>query len=300
MSQRFVFGIGELLFDLLPDGKHAGGAPVNFVYHMNLCGFHAIAVSAVGRDENGKELLDAVRAKGLSIEGISQNDLPTGTAGVQIVNGRNVFAIAEPAAWDRISLGEELLARAECAAAVCFGTLAQRGAWNQHEIRTFLNRIPENALKILDVNFRQRYYSEAVVRRSLELCNTLKVSEEEYPVLAGLLGLPEDPMTALPRLAEMYQLRNVLFTRGGEGASMLSGAEWIHHPCVPCPAVADTVGCGDGFTSYWAAAILRGKSDEEALAIAGKAASVIAGKPGAMPEMPEELLRLCGPSTSFC
>ena len=292
MKERYVFGIGELLFDLLPDGKHLGGAPVNFAFHLFRCGFRAYPVSAVGRDDNGDELLRAVGGKGLPTDGISRNDLPSGTAGVRILGDGNMFFISEPAAWDRIVPSDDLLGKAGFASAVCFGTLAQRGEWNRNAIRSFLRHIPDAALRIFDVNFRQEYFSETVLLDSLPLCNVLKVSEEEYPVLEKSLRLSGTATDALGRLAEKYRLRSVLFTRGENGASVFSGGLWRHRKAEFCPCVADTVGCGDGFTSFWTAAVLNGKDDAEALEIAGKAASFIAGKSGAMPEMPEEIIRL--------
>src|SRR5215203_143285 len=76
-----IVGIGEVLWDVYPDGrKVAGGAPFNFAFHCHQLGHPAVIVSRVGDDDLGRELRERVRELGLSDEYIQTDDEhPTGT-----------------------------------------------------------------------------------------------------------------------------------------------------------------------------------------------------------------------------
>ena len=159
-----VVGLGEALWDMLPAGRQIGGAPANFAYHAGQFGHRAYAVSAVGRDELGQELISKFEEAKLNMV-IPQVDYPTGTVGITLnESGIPQYEIREDVAWDNIPVSEELLALAQDTSAVCFGSLAQRSIVSRRTIQRFLEAMPDNrqTFKIFDVNLRQNYYDRDV------------------------------------------------------------------------------------------------------------------------------------------
>ena len=77
MNNKIIVGLGEALWDCLPEGRKIGGAPANFAYHASQCGFEAYAVSAVGNDALGDETIEALKSNGLKLE-MPRVECPTG------------------------------------------------------------------------------------------------------------------------------------------------------------------------------------------------------------------------------
>ncbi len=158
-------GIGEVLWDMLPDGKKAGGAPANFTYHVSRFGIDGRIVSAVGPDSLGQEILDVFSSKGM--RGIIPKvQFPTGTVQVTLdAAGIPVYRIMEGVAWDNIPYSAELDRLASETGAVCFGSLAQRSPVSRATVNRFLDAIPDDGqtLKIFDINLRQ--YAPASYRQ---------------------------------------------------------------------------------------------------------------------------------------
>ena len=156
MSKKVIVGIGEILWDLLPSGKALGGAPANFAYHATRLGEEGWAVSAIGPDALGREIMDIVAEKRLK-NIISVTDKPTGTVQVELdAKGVPTYTIMEDVAWDNIPFTPEMEALARRADAVCFGSLVQRMASRASVLR-FLRATRPDALKVFDINLRQHY-----------------------------------------------------------------------------------------------------------------------------------------------
>lgn len=286
-----VIGMGEALWDVLPDGRKIGGAPANFAYHVSQFGLPSCVVSAVGDDELGKETLQNLTSKGLNLV-IPQIPYPTGTVQVTLDgNGIPAYDIKEGVAWDNIPFTSELEEIARNTRAVCFGSLAQRSIVSRETIHKFLDAMPNDSehLKIFDINLRQSFYSEEVIRESLKRCNILKINDEELVTIGRLFGYPGlDLKNKCWLLIGKYKLNMLILTCGVNGSYVFTpgGSSFIDTPKVE---VADTVGAGDSFTGAFTASLLMGKSVHEAHSMAVKISAFVCSKKGAMPVIPDEL-----------
>ena len=287
-----VVGLGEALWDMLPAGRQIGGAPANFAYHAGQFGHRAYAVSAVGRDELGQELISKFEEAKLNMV-IPQVDYPTGTVGITLnESGIPQYEIREDVAWDNLPVSEELLALAQDTSAVCFGSLAQRNIVSRRTIQRFLEAMPDNrqTFKIFDVNLRQNYYDREVIGTSLEYCNILKLNDEELPIIVQLLGVEGCGDEEKCRcLMKKYSLDILILTQGSRGSYVFTEDEtsFIETPKVE---VADTVGAGDAFTGAFVGSLLNGKSVREAHITAVRVSAYVCTQHGAMPEIPESFI----------
>ena len=248
-----VIGIGELLWDLLPEGKKLGGAPCNFVYHANKLGASARILSAVGSDEMGREILETIKRKNLSTDLIQINDSPTGTVDVKLNSiGVPKYFIHQNVAWDFLYFDENAIGMVNNADIVCFGSLAQRNAKSREIICQFLNVCKTDALVIFDINIRQTFYSKEIIENSLHFCNVLKMNEEEYPIVCNLIDLKGDDLDSNVReLITKYDLKLLAFTRGTQGSILYTPTE-KSEMTTPKIDVKDTVGAGDSFAAAMA------------------------------------------------
>jgi fructokinase len=292
MKFRLV-GIGEVLWDLLPGGPQLGGAPANFAYHARELGAEASAISRVGDDDLGREVLARLKSLGLPMDCVEIDPrAPTGTVTVKVdPNGEPHFTIHEGVAWDNLSGGEAARLAVSRADAVCFGTLAQRLEPSRSTIRSLVRAAPPAALRILDVNLRQHYYSAPLLEESLALSNVLKLNDAELPKISELLKLTGDDRTRLAQLAQRYQLRVVACTRGGNGSLLLANGTWSDHPGITV-TVRDTVGAGDSFTAAMALGLLSGWDLDLVNRRANEVAACVASCTGATPSLPASLRQL--------
>ena len=282
MSKKVIVGIGEILWDMLPSGKALGGAPANFAYHATRLGEEGWAVSAIGPDALGCEIMDIVEAKRLRSL-ISVTDKPTGTVQVELdARGVPTYTIMEDVAWDNIPFTPEMEALARRADAVCFGSLVQRMASRESVLR-FLRATRPGALKVFDINLRQHYYSPEVLEESLQLADILKINDEEIRIVADMFGLGDDDVAASRALIDRYALRLVILTKGADGSEVITADEVIPQPAREAQVV-DTVGAGDSFTAAFVVAYLQGKSLAEAQRLASDTAAYVCSRKGAMPE----------------
>jgi fructokinase len=286
MSHR-ILAIGEVLWDLLPDGKKLGGAPANFIYHAHALGADARLVTRVGDDALSREVLESFRRLGLPTETVAVDaDAPTGTVSVELgPDGRPSYLVHENVAWDRLAVDKTTLAAVRKADAVYFGTLAQRGTQSRSTIRRLVAAAPANTLRILDLNFRPPFISREVVEASLEMASVLKLSDEELPVLAELIGLHGSIQAQVTELARRYGFPLVALTRGAQGSLLWRDGEWSDHPGL-ATAVRDTVGAGDAFSAALALGILSGWPFDEINTHANEVAAYVCSQPGAMPPLP--------------
>ena len=277
-----IVGLGEILWDLLPDGKKAGGAPINFVYHSSQLGAESIAISAIGKDALGDELMEEV--KRIKINHLIQRvDYPTGTAEVELKNGIPRFTITEGVAWDYIPLTTQMEEIVKKTDAICFGTLAQRSPVSRHTILKLLSIAPKNSLRILDINFRQNYYNQEIIEKSLNLSNVLKVNDEELVVLCKLFSLDGSEEEKCRWFIDKFSLKMMILTAGADYSTLYTSRE-ISRINTPKVEVVDTVGAGDAFTGALASSLIAGKTIKEAHKFAVETAAFVCTKAGAWPE----------------
>ena len=285
-----IVGIGELLWDLLPTGAQIGGAPANFSYHAGALGAETRPISRVGDDTLGHELLAQLKALGVNTECVQIDPtMPTGTVAVEIdADGQPCFDIRANVAWDHLQVDSAALHAASSADALCFGTLAQRDPVSRAAIRTLVAASPSEALRVLDVNLRQQYYSRALIEESLALATVLKVNDLELPRLVELFSLGGDLRSQLEQLAERWQLRAIALTRGDRGSVLLTTHEWSEHPGVSVE-VKDTIGAGDAFTAAMTVGLLSGWALDDVNAHANEVAAFVASCSGGTPPLPSSI-----------
>ncbi|MDZ8118330.1 carbohydrate kinase family protein [Pontiella agarivorans] len=292
MNRTFnVAGIGELLWDVFPEHKRLGGAPANFSCHCGQLGANAKPVSCVGADPLGKELRESLKELGMSAEFIFESaEYPTGTVEVVLNEmGKPTYQIHEDVAWDHIPCPDALKDFAASLDAVCFGSLSQRAGESRGSIRSFIREVPDNALKIYDVNLRQAFFSKQIVSESLELANVLKLSDEELPVLAGYFDLTGDTEEQLTALRRMFSLKLIFFTRGKDGSLLLSAHET--DDCPGCEGLAvDSVGAGDSATAALCMGVLQGWPLSKVNLYTNEVSTFVCMQKGATPVLPERLV----------
>lgn len=287
-----VVGMGEALWDVLPEGKKIGGAPANFAYHVSQFGLPSAVVSAVGDDALGDEILENLTSKGLN-HLIEKVPYPTGTVQVEIDQaGVPQYEIKENVAWDNIPYTARLEALAEKAQAVCFGSLAQRNVVSRSTINRFLDAMPQtdDTLVVFDVNLRQGFYNKDILCNSMKRCNILKINDEELVTVSRMFGYPGiDLQDKCWILLGKYNLKMLILTCGINGSYVFTPGNVSFQP-TPKVEVADTVGAGDSFTAAFIASILKGKSVAEAHSLAVQTSAFVCTQKGAMPVLPKEII----------
>lgn len=287
---EIVVGMGEALWDVLPEGKKIGGAPANFAYHVSQFGLPSCVVSAIGDDALGKEIIENFTSKGLD-QLIAEVPYPTGTVQVEIdQTGIPLYDIKENVAWDNIPYTEHLDALAKRTKAVCFGSLAQRNVVSRNTINHFLDTMPkdDDSLIVFDVNLRQGFYNKEILCKSMQNCNILKINDEELITVSRMFGYPGiDLQDKCWILLGKYNLKMLILTCGINGSYVFTPGNVSFQP-TPKVEVADTVGAGDSFTAAFIASILKGKSVAEAHSIAVKTSAYVCTQKGAMPILPPE------------
>ena len=268
-----VVSFGEILFDVIGGVPYLGGAPLNLAAHLRKQGAETTLISAVGNDPLGRDALEQIGKLGLDTGTIAVLDgFPTGTVTV-LLDERKVAAydFAMDTAYDHIPVpGFDTEVDL-----FCFGTLAQRSP----ESRGTLARLRKmlDCLFFYDVNLRQDFDSKEIIEESRYSADIVKLNEDEFPVLAAMFGLPDDP----EELRRRFGLQMVLLTLGPEGCDLYSSGGVIHSPAVPVKVVS-TVGAGDSFSAAFLYHYLTGSTLNEALTAGNLLAAKIAGQKGAI------------------
>ena len=309
-EQHLILGIGELLWDLLPEGQRAdgvdvgdsltgflGGAPANFTVMASRLGNHAAILSRIGRDDFGRQAIDQLDPMPVDASPV-QVDLkhPTGRVSVELANGEPHYRIHENAAWDYMELTDEWIQLAERADALCFGTLAQRSRKSRQTIQTLAAESSSKCIRVFDVNLRAPFYSGEVIQEGLELATVLKLNEAELPMVLNLLEMPGGDEAEKDRLrfgserllGEFPTLEMVAVTRGNHGSLLVRRGEWDEHPGIQVP-VADPIGCGDAFTAAMTHYLLRGAGLATLNEAGNRWGAWIASQTGAMPHLSESV-----------
>ena len=305
---HLVLGIGELLWDVLPDGMRLGGAPANFAVMAGRLGNRAAILSRLGRDDLGRQAIDHLDPMPIETSYLQVDPAhETGRVTVSLSSGEPHYTIHQPAAWDFLDLSDDWIQLAERADAICFGSLAQRHDESRRTIQTLAAECSSDCIRIFDVNLREPYYSSEVLEESLELASVLKMNENEVRVVLDLLDLslegePADASRSLSKqpqptpdflrnaaerlLGEFPALELVAITRGGRGSLLVARDEWNEHPGLPVK-VADAIGAGDAFTAALAHYLLRGANLATLNEAGNRWGGWMASQAGAMPALPD-------------
>ena len=291
MKKDLIIGLGEALWDMLPEGKKLGGAPANFAYHAGQFGLQTLAVSALGEDKLAEETIEALEQNGLNYL-MPRVPYATGTVQVTLTgNGIPTYEIKENVAWDNIPFTAEVEEAARNCRAVCFGSLAQRNVVSRQTIQKFLDATPEDCLKICDINLRQQFFSKEVLEDSFRRCNILKINDEELVVVSRMFGYQDlDDAKVCQQMVKDYDLQMLVLTCGTNGSYVFTKDGQQSYQPTPKVEVADTVGAGDSFTGSFCAAVLNGKPIAEAHRIAVEVSAYVCTQNGAMPKYPAELV----------
>lgn len=284
-NKPIVVGIGELLWDVFPTGKRAGGAPINFVYHATQMGADGYAISAVGNDVFGSEIVQELDKNRIASNYISTVEYPTGSVMVDLKDGIPSYTIVEGVAWDHIPLTQMSIDLMKRADAVCFGTLAQRSPESRKTLSTLLSYMPADALRFFDINIRQQYYSKDLIESLLQQANVFKINDEELELLRPMFSLEGTTEEVCRQLIDRYHLRYLILTAGASFSTLFSATEQSTLP-TPRVTVADTVGAGDSFSGAFVYSILTGKSLREAHQKAVEIAAFVCTQSGAWPAYP--------------
>lgn len=284
-KKPIVVGIGEILWDVFPTEKKAGGAPINFVYHASQLGADGYAISAIGNDVFGTEILQELERNHIRhcMETIEH---PTGSVLVELNDGKPTYTIIEGVAWDHIPLTQASIELVKEADAICFGTLALRSQVSKETILALLDYAPKDALRYFDINIRQHYYSKELIELLLEKANVFKINDEELELLRPMFDLKGSNAEICKWFIEKYNLRYFILTAGSEYSTIYSEDEESTLP-TPKVTVADTVGAGDSFSGAFVYSILNGDSLQEAHRKAVDIAAFVCTQNGAWPPYPK-------------
>ena len=289
-----IIGLGEVLWDLFPDGARFGGAPANVACAAaSLLGATGAVtlVSALGDDRRGREAIGFLRQRQVDVSALQIAGAPTGTVTVQLDDsGQALFNISDNVAWDHIVWSEKWRDLAASADAICFGSLAQRGDTSRQTIQKFINATPASSLKVFDMNLRAPFYAPDTLIQSLELANVLKLNDQELCVIANILSLSGETIDILKSLQDDYQISSIALTQGAAGAMLLRHSETVRVPSVPT-TVVDTVGAGDAFTAALMIGLLNEQPLKEIAHFATGVSSYVCSQRGATPSLPDWIRR---------
>jgi len=278
LENSTVICFGEVLWDNLLDGRRIGGAPLNVCYHLSQYGVQSKIISQIGDDENGSEI--ARELDRLEVDHqycFTTSAYPTSTVEVRVLPNTKVeYDIVEQVAWDYIPYTEKMDEEIEKSTAFIFGSLAARNSTTRE---TLFKCISKAGWVIFDINLRAPFYNQQLIEEMISSCQTLKINDDELAVVASWLG--DESMTEVQNIETMFRrftgLREVVLTKGAQGASYYSPQEVIHVDALKIK-VRDTVGSGDSFLAAFIANKIQGHSltycMKEAVALSAFVATV--------------------------
>lgn len=281
-KQPLIVGIGEILWDIFPSGKRAGGAPVNFVYHASALGARGYAISAIGKDALGAELIKELNKNNIYYL-MPEVNYPTGTVLIELKDGNPSYTIVENTAWDHIPLDKRALDLVKEADAISFGTLALRSKESAQTIKALLAAASPKTLKFFDINLRQHYYSKELIEQLLQISDVFKINDEELKTVSEMFGIKGDEKEICLLFLEKYNLKYVVLTAGDKYSAVYARREesFLKTPRVE---VADTVGAGDAFSGAFVYGVLTGKTLREAHETAVEVSAFVCTQTGAWPD----------------
>ena len=300
MNTEF-FTFGEILWDCLPSGRHAGGAPFNVAAHLVQLGVSVSLLSAVGQDSLGDEILEVAKNKGVNVEfvGRVRIGLPTGTVIATVdAMGNATYELVQPVAWDEIIVSAETLETVAKADAFIFGSLATRSPYNLEQLDRLLSL--KGPLKFFDVNLRPPFADPKRIVELVARADVIKLNHDEVGQIASWLrtgeatpnppGNAEAVAEACAVLAEATKTPRICVTMAAAGAALWDQGNLVSAPA-PKVVVKDTVGAGDAFMAGLMVGLTRGADTQTVLETACRLGAIVASHDGATPLLPQELIQ---------
>jgi|UPI000591B494 fructokinase len=281
MQQPTIICFGEVLWDLLPGGAVAGGAPMNVAFHVNQLGMKATMISKVGADQPGQDIVALLEEQGVGVRCIQTDyTFPTGSVHVTFdAVGSPSYDIVRPVAWDYIHPTNQAKDSIRQSDALVFGSLACRSNRNRKTLLEYAALAP---IRVFDINLRAPFYSEFLISELLAVADIVKMNDDELNMLANWYGLPLEEQASLEALRERFRCEAIILTKGKDGAACLDEHGYHHHPGFPV-IVKDTVGAGDSFLAAFLSQLLCGKTGARSLAFAGAVGAYVATQQGGTP-----------------
>ncbi|MBO5038644.1 MAG: carbohydrate kinase [Alphaproteobacteria bacterium] len=274
LNTPVVVGLGEVVFDILPDCRKLGGAPADFLHHAVMSGVQGYLISAIGADDLGREVISELQKFEINPV-LAITPYPTGR--VLIVNtpsgGRSAH-ILENAAWDYIPLttaAEDCIKKAD---AIYFGTLALRKAYSKETLLELIDMAPKTAYRFFDVNFRQNYYDNELILSLLQRADILKLNTDELKVIKHLLKLSGNVEDVCLALKEKYGLQYLILSDGTK-ETRIWGKDGLTSVKNSRLHQAFAFGAGNAFGGTFMAALLQNATQEEAHLAANAAAAAV-------------------------
>jgi fructokinase len=286
--KKQVLCFGEVLWDTFGYEKTAGGAPMNVASHLVQQGIKAQFASRVGADRSGRELILALKDKGLYSNLIQEDaQLPTCEVTVQLdANKQATYIIPQPVSWDNIQADDNLIAAAAQAPVIVFGSLANRANVTRNTLRTLLEE--STATKIFDVNLRAPHFELATIGLLAATADVIKMNEEEATLLIGRSS-GKKLQQKIIEFQKTYHNHTIIITRGAEGAMIWHDEQFYEHTGCKV-ATVDTVGAGDSFLATFIAGMLASEPVPQILERACKISAYVTTQRGANPVYPKGLL----------
>lgn len=277
-----VVCFGEILWDLLPSGEQAGGAPMNVAYHLKKMGLQPAMISRIGHDDWGRKLLHLLEGWGLSTQFIQQDaQHPTGIVHAHPNEQHEVtYEIVQPVAWDFIQYTNDLSSLVQQSRYFVYGSLAARSPTSRNTLLQLLEAAPK---KVLDINIRMPHFDKDLALQLLQQVDILKLNEHELPILSGWIGEGGSFEEQVARVQDYFKVPVMVVTCGNRGAALRMDGTLHRHPGFKV-AVADTVGSGDAFLAGLLSQLEEGTTPQQALAFACATGALTASKPGACPD----------------
>lgn len=289
MKQPTIICFGEVLWDMLPSGKVAGGAPMNVAHHAKQLGAHSSMISSVGRDALGDDLLDFLEEKKIGAELLQRSEtFPTSVVKVHLDDkGSASYEIVEGVAWDDIQITEPMKKAVQQADVLVFGSLVTRGETSKSSLEQLLQRAK---LRVFDVNLREPFFSSTSISSLLEKADVVKTNDDELELLAKWFGQPPDMPSMTQYLLDRFDLQKVIVTRGSKGAACRDQLGWHEHPGYPV-TVKDTVGSGDSFLAGFLTRMLFGESTLDCLDFGCAVGALVATHSGGTPQISPQMVK---------
>jgi len=291
-----ILSIGEVLWDIVENESHLGGAPFNVCAHLAKMGHSAFMYSGVGDDPRGHEILSRMDQLKVHKEfTFIHESKPTSTVNVFLEDGQPEYTIHEDVAWDDLEVGTTQIdaLREKHWDVVIFGLLSQRNESNAQKIYSIINAVNTRHV-FLDINIRKEYFSKSKLEKSCTLASIVKLNAEELALMRDLFYPNENELRfAAEKIASKFNLRVLIVTLGGEGAWAYAHKRWYKASAIEVK-VADTIGAGDSFSAAFLHVYLQSQDVENALKKAVGMGAFVASHSGAIPEYDDSLKEVLG------
>lgn len=289
MTNPTIICFGEMLWDVLPTGKQAGGAPMNVAVQLKNLGLHPRVISRVGDDELGEELIQFITEKGLSTELVQHGKTHlTGVVKANVSDENEVtYKIVHPVAWDYIQVDDNLIEAVENSDVFIFGSLSARSEQTAQTLNTLLEKAK---FKVFDVNLRTPFYTPELVLSYLKIANMVKMNEQELIQIATWCEESTELEIAMQAIAKRFDIQTLCVTLGADGAILLKDSIFYQNEGFPV-TVKDTIGSGDAFLAGLLKNLLTNNTPTESLQFACAMGSLVATYQGATPSITEEAVK---------